>query len=122
MSEAQESPDGLLLATGSEVSLAIMAQKFLARDNIYVSVISIPSWDRFELQPEEYKKEILPNHLTARLAIEMGSSLGWHKYVGDNGGVVSIAEFGASGKGEVVMKEYGFAVENVVDRFKAIMK
>ncbi|QGH36365.1 transketolase [Gracilibacillus salitolerans] len=118
----QESPDGILLATGSEVSLAIMVQKALAKDNIYASVLSMPSWDRFEQQPEEYKKEVLPDHLRVRLAVEMGSSLGWHKYVGDNGDVVSIEEFGASGEGEIVVKEYGFTVENIVDRFKAIMK
>ncbi|SFM16971.1 transketolase [Gracilibacillus orientalis] len=122
ISEAQKSPDGLLLATGSEVSLAIMTQKALAEDNIYVSVISIPSWDRFEQQPEDYKKEVLPDHLPVRLAIEMGSSLGWHKYAGDKGDVVSIEEFGASGIGEVVVKEYGFTVENIINRFKAIMK
>lgn len=110
------------MATGSEVSLAIMAQKVLAKDHIYVAVISMPSWDRFDIQPEEYKKELLPDHLSARLAIEMGASLGWHQYVGDKGDVISIENFGASGKGGIVAKAYGFTVENIVNRFKAIMK
>src|SRR5690625_2072206 len=79
----QETPDALLLATGSEVQLAIKAQQELKTQNVDVRVISMPSWDRFEKQDEAYREKILPKEVTARLGIEMGSSLGWHKYVGD---------------------------------------
>lgn len=122
ISEAPYAPAGQLLATGSEVHLAIEAQKALQKEGIYVSVVSMPSWDRFEKQSLEYKKKILPRSIQAKLAIEMASSLGWHKYVGDSGDVISMETFGASAKGEVLVKEYGFTVENIVKRMKAILQ
>jgi len=114
-------PSGILLAAGSEVNLAISAQKVLREEGIDVSVVSMPSWDRFEKQPKEYKDSVLPPHLKKRLGIEMGSSLGWHRYVGDEGDVLAIDQFGASAPGELIMKEYGFTLENVVARFKALI-
>ncbi|PWU67317.1 transketolase [Gracilibacillus dipsosauri] len=122
ISEAPHAPAGQLLATGSEVHLAIEAQKALQKEGIYVSVVSMPSWDRFEKQSLEYKHKILPRSIQAKLAIEMASSLGWHKYVGDFGDVISMETFGASAKGEVLVKEYGFTVENIVKRMKAILQ
>ncbi|SDE17505.1 transketolase [Bhargavaea beijingensis] len=113
-------PDGILLATGSEVSLAIEAQKQLLGEGIRVRVVSMPSWDRFEEQDAAYKEEILPKTVTKRLAIEMGASLGWHKYTGFEGDVLAIDTFGASAPGGTVMKEYGFTPENVAARFKQL--
>lgn len=117
-----ENAEAILLATGSEVSLAIEAQVALANEGIQVSVVSMPSWDLFEKQDDAYKKSVLPTNLTKRLAIEMGASLGWHRYVGFEGDVITIDKFGASAPGEIVMKEYGFSVENVVSKMKNLLQ
>lgn len=116
----KETPDMLLIATGSEVSLAVEAQKQLSADGIDASVVSMPSMDRFEQQSAEYKESVLPKAVTKRLAIEMGSTFGWHKYVGFEGDVLGIDQFGASAPGEIVMEQYGFTVENVVAKAKAL--
>lgn len=113
-------PDMILIATGSEVSLAIEAKKALLADGIDASVVSMPSMDRFEQQSKEYKESVLPKAVTKRLAIEMGASFGWHKYVGFEGDVLAIDQFGASAPEKVVLKEYGFSVENVVAKAKAL--
>jgi transketolase len=122
VSPAQKEAVALLLATGSEVSLAVEAQKVLAQEGIDVSVVSMPSWDRFEKQSAEYKNSVIPKNVKKRLGIEMATSLGWHKYVGDEGEVLSIETFGASAPGEKIMEEYGFSVNNVVARVKALLQ
>ncbi|MEG7354122.1 transketolase [Bacillus inaquosorum] len=116
-----ETPDALLIASGSEVGLAIEAQAELAKDNIDVSVVSMPSMDRFDKQSNEYKNAVLPADVKKRLAIEMGSSFGWGKYTGLEGDVLGIDRFGASAPGETVINEYGFSVPNVVNRVKALL-
>ncbi|MCY8511774.1 transketolase [Bacillus mojavensis] len=116
-----ETPDALLIATGSEVGLAIEAQAELAKENIDVSVVSMPSVDRFEKQSDEYKNSVLPSDVRKRLAIEMGASFGWGKYTGLEGDVLGIDKFGASAPGETIINEYGFSVANVVDRVKALI-
>ena len=116
----KETPDAILIATGSEVSLAVEAQKVLLADGIDASVVSMPSMDRFDKQSAEYKESVLPKAVTKRLAIEMGSSFGWHKYTGFEGDVLAIDKFGASAPGEIIMAEYGFTVENVVAKVKAL--
>ncbi|NLY80468.1 MAG: transketolase [Lysinibacillus sp.] len=116
----KETPDAILIATGSEVSLAVEAQRKLREEGMDVSVVSMPSFDRFDKQSAEYKESVLPKAVTKRLAIEMGSSLGWHKYVGTEGDVLAIDKFGASAPGEIVMEKYGFSVENVVAKVKAL--
>lgn len=121
ISEAKNKAEGLLLASGSEVSLAVQAQKVLEQEGIYVSVVSMPSWDRFEKQSNSYKESILPKNLKARLGIEMGSSQGWSRYVGDNGNVLAIDQFGSSGNGDKLIQEYGFTVENVISHFKKLL-
>lgn len=118
---SKEQADVLLLAAGSEVSLAIEAQKELDKEGISASVVSMPSWDRFEVQSKEYKDSVIPKAVKKRLAIEMGTSLGWHKYAGDEGEVLAIDQFGASAPGEKVMEEYGFTVSNVVGRVKSLL-
>lgn len=121
ISEAKDDAAGLLLASGSEVALAVDAQKALEKEGIYVSVVSMPSWDRFEKQTDAYKESVLPKYVKARLGIEMGASLGWSKYVGDNGDVLAIDQFGASAPGEKIIEEYGFTVENVISYFKKLL-
>ncbi|MDF2858243.1 MAG: transketolase [Neobacillus sp.] len=121
ISPANGEAKGLLIATGSEVSLAIEAQNELEKEGIAVSVVSMPSWDRFEQQFEEYKESVLPSNLTVRVAIEMGSSFGWREYIGAEGKKITIDHFGASAKPEKLMEEYGFTVENVVRTFKQLL-
>lgn len=121
LSPAEGTADVLLLASGSEVSLAVEAQKQLKNEGIEASVISMPSWDRFEAQSAEYKESVLPSNVKARLGIEVGASLGWHKYVGSEGDTLTIDQFGASAPGNRIMEEYGFTVENVIAKVKALL-
>ncbi|PAV29374.1 transketolase [Virgibacillus profundi] len=118
----KETPDALLLATGSEVQLAVASQQALKEKGIDVSVVSMPSWDRFNAQDEAYKNEVIPPVVKSRLAIEMASPFGWERYVGDNGKVLGIDTFGASAKGEKVIEEYGFTVDNVVQHVESLVK
>lgn len=115
-------PDLLIIATGSEVSLAIAAQQQLLEQQVQARVISMPSWELFDAQPPDYREEVLPSTVRARLAVEAGSPQGWHRYVGDQGDVLGVEDFGASAPGEVVMREYGFTVENVVQRALALLQ
>ncbi|UQW98476.1 transketolase [Rummeliibacillus sp. G93] len=117
----KEVADALLLATGSEVQLAVAAKKALAGEGIDVTVVSMPDLSRFDEQDAAYKESVLPKNVTKRLAIEMASSFGWHKYVGFEGDVLAIDRFGASAPGETVIEEYGFTVNNVVEKVKALM-
>ena len=116
----KEVADAILIATGSEVGLAVEAQKALLAEGIDASVVSMPDTTRFDAQSADYKESVLPKAVTKRLAIEMGSSLGWHKYTGFEGDVLAIDTFGASAPGELVMEKYGFSVENVVAKVKAL--
>ncbi|OOM79329.1 transketolase [Clostridium puniceum] len=117
ISAAKGKCEGILIATGSEVNLAIRAQEALVKENIYVSVVSMPSMELFEKQSEEYKNQVLPKNIIKKLAIEMGTTFGWHKYAND---VIGIDKFGASAPAEKVIKEYGFTVENIIERFTNI--
>jgi transketolase len=109
-------PQLILIATGSEVALALDARVRLEQRGIATRVVSMPSWELFEEQAHEYRDCVLPATVWARLAIEAGSSQGWHRYVGLRGGVVGVERFGASAPGKVVLEEYGFSVDNVVAR------
>ncbi|WP_339245654.1 transketolase [Paenibacillus sp. FSL F4-0243] len=114
-------PQAQLIATGSEVQLAVKAQSALAEEGIDVRVISLPSWDLFEKQDKEYRDSVILPGVKARLAIEMAQTFGWERYTGDQGDILGITTFGASAPGDRVMKEYGFTVENVVSRVKALL-
>ena len=121
LSPAKEEAQGILIATGSEVSLAVEAQKALADEGVHVTVVSMPSQELFETQDEAYKESVLPKHLTKRLAIEAGATQSWYKYVGFEGDVLGIDKFGASAPGERIFVQYGFTSENVVNRFKKLI-
>lgn len=114
-------PKLILIATGSEVGLAIEARQALESDGIPTRVVSMPSWELFDEQPAEYRDSVLPKSVKARLAIEAGVSLGWSKYVGDEGNTLTVDRFGASAPAEVVFREYGFTVEGAVARAKALL-
>ncbi|WP_430601694.1 transketolase [Enterococcus sp. DIV0724b] len=115
-----EKPEGILIATGSEVNLAIEAQKALAEQGKDVSVVSMPSFDLFEKQTADYKESVLPKDVTKRVAIEAASPFGWERYVGTAGTTVTINHFGASAPGDLVLKEFGFTVENVVSKYNSL--
>lgn len=118
---ANGNPQAILIATGSEVQLAVKSQQALAEQGIHVRVVSMPSWELFEKQSDAYKESVLPSNITARVAIEMAYPLGWERYVGDKGTIMGISTFGASAPGDRVIKEYGFTVENVVAKTKALL-
>ena len=115
-------PDVILIATGSEVSLAREAAVALAGRGLAVRVVSMPSWELFAEQPRAYRDEVLPPDAAARLVIEAGASLGWERYAGACGEVVGIDRFGASAPGKVVMEQYGFTVEAVAARAAALVE
>ncbi|MFS7424532.1 transketolase [Carnobacterium maltaromaticum] len=115
-----ETPEGILIATGSEVALAMAAQKSLKAAGKDVSVVSMPSFDLFEKQDAAYKESVLPNAVRKRVSIEMGSSFGWERYVGLDGAMIAIDKYGASAPGDRVIKEYGFTVENIVSIYQSM--
>lgn len=116
-----KNPDIILMATGSEVELIYEASKVLEQKGIKVRVVSIPSIEVFEKQSKEYKEEVLPSNVTKRLAVEAASSFGWHKYLGFDGDMLSIDHFGASAPGDVLFKEFGFTVENLVKKAENVL-
>ncbi|CAM3071981.1 transketolase [Filibacter tadaridae] len=118
---SKEVADAILIATGSEVNLAVSAQSELLSEGIDVAVVSMPSWDLFEKQDDAYKQSVFPKNVKKRLGIEMGASLGWHKYIGDEGGIIAIDTFGASAPGDTVIKEFGFTEENVIANVKLLI-
>ena len=121
LSDCEGKPDLFLIATGSEVHLIMEAQKQLKKENINARVVSMPSWNLFDQQSSEYREKVFPKNIRKRLAVEAGSSVGWSKYVTDDGDVIAIDTFGESAPGDEVMKEYGFTVEKIVKRAKALL-
>ena len=115
-------PDIILIGTGSEVSLVLDASKQLKEKGIKVRVVSMPSWELFEDQDDDYKNKVFPPSVKARLAVEAGVTQGWCRYVGSEGDVIGIDHYGASAPGGTVFKQFGFTVENVVDRALALLK
>ena len=107
--------DAILIASGSEVELAMKTKKALIKEGVDVRVVSMPSFNLFDAQSAEYRESVLPNYCRKRVAIEMGSSFGWHKYVGLDGVCVSVEKFGASAPASKVIEEYGFTVSNLVE-------
>lgn len=116
----KEKPDALIIATGSEVQLAVSAQKELKEKDIDVRVVSMPSWDRFEEQDQAYKDSVILPNVKKRLAVEMASSMGWREYVGEQGKILGIDTFGTSGSAESLMEKFGFTVENVVELVESL--
>ncbi|HEY2863863.1 MAG TPA: transketolase [Casimicrobiaceae bacterium] len=115
-------PDLVLIATGSEVGLIVAAAHELAARQVQARVVSMPSWELFDAQPQEYRDEVLPPSIVARLAVEAGAPQGWHRYVGGRGDVLGVDRFGASAPGDVLLREYGFTVENVCRRALATLR
>jgi transketolase len=115
-------PDVILIATGSEVALVMAARQTLQGRNVMARVVSMPSWELFDAQPLSYRDEVLLPSVRSRLAVEAGASQGWHRYVGDRGDVLGVDRYGASAPGDVVMREYGFTVDNVCKRVMTMLE
>jgi len=119
--EASEGlPDLILIASGSEVGLAVDAAKQLAEQDVQARVVSMPCWELFEAQPADYRDEVLPREVKSRLSVEAGVALGWKQWVGDEGDSISIEHFGASAPGNIVLEQFGYTVDNVVARALAL--
>ena len=116
------SPEMILIATGSEVSLAVEAHEKLRAEGIRSRVVSMPSWDIFEDQPQAYRDSVLPPQVTARIAIEQGSMLGWERYVGPAGKVVGMKTFGASAPLKELQRKFGFEPERIMDLAREMLK
>lgn len=120
LSPAKAKAKAVLIATGSEVQLALAAQAKLAEEGVDVSVVSMPSWDAFDAQSEEYKASVLPAGVT-KFAVEAGVPYGWSRYTGSEKNVLGITTFGASAPGDVMIEKYGFTVENLVAKVKEVL-
>ncbi len=118
----EETQDIILIGTGSEVQLCIEAQKELNKINITSRVVSMPCWELFEMQSDEYKNKVLPNGMKKRVSVEAGATLGWQKYIGDHGISIGIDEFGSSAPGNIVLEKKGFSVENILSACKKILE
>ena len=119
--EQGETPQVILIASGSEVQLIIEAQEALSKQGIDARCVSMPSWELFEEQSEKYKNEVLPPKVTARLSVEAGSPFGWCKWVGEKGDIIGINKFGASAPYKENFKHYGFTVENIIQKTKKLL-
>lgn len=119
--ESKGRPDGIIIASGSEVELAIKSREALLKENIDVRVVSMPSMDLFEQQSDEYKNSVLPKNVRARVAVEAAADFGWGKYVGLDGKTVTMQGFGASAPAKVLFEKFGFTVENVVKTMKSVL-
>lgn len=115
-------PDIILIATGSEVGLIVAARQKMTERGIHVRIVSMPSWELFDAQPPSYRDSVFPPSARARLAVEAGATQGWCKYVGGEGKVIGVDHFGASAPEKVLMREYGFTVENICNRAMELVK
>ena len=119
---ADKNPDIILIATGSEVHLVIEAGKILKQNGISARIVSMPSWELFEKASKGYKDKVLSPDVTIRIAVEAGVSMGWERYVGKDGAIIGIKDFGASAPGGTIMKKYGFTAENIVRKALELLK
>jgi transketolase len=115
-------PDIVLLATGSEVSVALDAAGPLAASGVAVRVVSMPCWELFEAQSQAYRDQVLPPNARARLSVEAGVALGWRRWLGPHGASISIERFGASAPGKTVLERFGFSADRVASRARALLE
>ena len=114
-------PDVVLLATGSEVSLCVDAHEQLKEDSLKSRVVSMPSWELFEKQSQDYRDRVLPPEIVARVSVEQASTLGWDRYVGPHGRIIGMQTFGASAPEEALQKKFGFEPDKVVEAAKELL-
>lgn len=116
-----ELPDLILIASGSEISLILAAGEQLAADGVNVRLVSFPSWELFEKQDAAYRESVLPKTVTKRLAVEAGITLGWERWIGNEGKVIGIDRFGASAPAKILAKEFGFTAEDILQQAKSLL-
>jgi transketolase len=114
-------PDVVVIGTGAETGLVLAAVEKLQGEGIAARAVSMPSWELFDRQPREYRESVLPPSVPARLAVEAGAPQGWYRYVGDHGDVLGVDRFGASAPGDEMLERYGFTVDNVCARARALL-
>ncbi|MGI9059199.1 MAG: transketolase [Ktedonobacteraceae bacterium] len=119
--DSENTPQIILIATGSEVSLAVDAANVLRQDGVQIRVVSMPSWELFEEQSTAYKEMVLPKHVSARIAIEAASPMGWERYIGAQGDTVTLNHFGASAPAKTLFQQFGFTVDNIVEKAKKLV-
>ncbi|MCD6460640.1 transketolase [bacterium] len=122
LSDSDGTPDCVLISSGSEVSVILEAKKILDEKGVKTRVVSLPSWELFDAQNSDYKNSVIPQNIKIRVAVEAGSTMGWHKYVGDCGYVIGIDEFGSSAPGDVLFEKYNITAENVVKKTLGLIK
>lgn len=120
LADAEGDLEVILIATGSEVSVALEAHARLTGDGIRSRVVSMPCWELFERQPQAYRDTVLPPHVRTRVTIEAASPFGWERYAGSDGAIIGLTRFGASAPGATLMREFGFTADHVVDTAKAL--
>jgi transketolase len=122
LSDAKDrQPALILIASGSEVGLILAAAARLQDDGIAARCVSMPSWELFDAQPQNYRDDVLPPTVTARLAVELGVAQGWQRYIGERGDMLAVERFGASAPAETLLREYGFTVDRVVERARKLL-
>jgi transketolase len=122
LADSPGTPDVILIGTGSEVQLCVGAYEKLTADGVKARVVSMPCWELFEQQSPEYKKQVLPPQVRARVSVEAGASFGWSKYIGPDGDTVAHDDFGASAPYKDILKHFGFTVDNVLAKAREVMK
>ena len=122
LKDSDETPQLILIGTGSEVSIALEAGEKLTKDGIPTRVVSMPSWELFEMQEDAYKESIFPTDVKKRISVEAGSTLGWHRYVGGEGLSIGIDTYGESAKGKQLLREFGFTSDNVVEKAQQLLE
>jgi transketolase len=122
LADSDNSPDIIIIATGSEVHIALSAKEKLEQDGISARIVNMPSWELFEKTPQAYQDSVLPPQVTPRLAVEAGLKMGWERYVGIEGEIIGMTGFGASAPGGVVMEKFGFTADNIVQKAKALLE
>jgi len=115
-------PQAIIIATGSEVSVAMGARELLAKGGIRTRVVSMPCWETFEAQSAEYRESVLPAVVKARVSVEAGTTFGWHRWIGDAGIAIGIDRYGSSAPGEINMEKFGFTADNVARAVRSLVK
>jgi transketolase len=121
LTDSEGQPDLILIGTGSEVQWAVGAADVLREEGLRVRVVSMPSWELFDAQSEEYRESVLPSSVSNRISVEAGITTGWERYIGLNGSAIGVDRFGASAPAGVIFQKLGFTVENVVRRARALL-
>lgn len=121
LAESSPKPQLILIGTGSEVQHVLGAYEQLAKEGVAVRVVSMPSWELFERQPKDYREKVFPTSVKKRLSVEAAVTMGWEKYVGDEGDIVGMNRFGASAPADVIFKQLGFTTENVLQRARRLL-